>query len=245
MKMHIREFAKLCSVSVRTLHYYDEIGLLKPAFVDKQNGYRYYDGTSIERMQEILFYRELDFSLYKISEIISSENYDKRQALSAQKKLLTLKKERLERLINAIDLAEKGEIIMTVFDNTEFENLRANYEAEAKEKWGNTEAYKEYAQRGKSTDFKESQEGLDAVLKKFAQCKAEGNAPDSDYAQILVKELQSIITSNFYTCTDEILKGLGVMYTADERFKQNIDKHGENTAEFISKAIEIYCKGLM
>ena len=244
MKMHIREFANLCSVSVRTLHYYDEVGLLKPAFVDKQNGYRYYDETSLKRMQEILFYRELDFSLHKISEILSSENYDKSKALSAQKKLLTLKKERLERLINAIDLAEKGETIMTAFDNTEFENLRANYEAEAKEKWGNTEAYKEYEQRAEKTDFKKSEEGLKIVFGKFAECKAEGNAPDSDDAQSLVKELQSFITNNFYTCTDEILKGLGVMYTADERFKENIDQQGSGTAEFISKAIEIYCKGL-
>ena len=158
--------------------------------------------------------------------------------------LLTLKKERLERLINAIDLAEKGETIMTAFDNTEFENMRANYEAEAKEKWGNTKAYKEYEQRAEKTDFKKSEEGLKIVFGKFAECKAEGNAPDSDDAQSLVKELQSFITNNFYTCTDEILKGLGVMYTADERFKENIDKQGSGTAEFISKAIEIYCKGL-
>lgn len=242
MKMHIREFANLCSVSVRTLRYYDEVGLLKPAFVDKQNGYRYYDETSLERMQEILFYRELDFSLHKISEILSSENYDKSKALSAQKKLLTLKKERLERLINAIDLAEKGKTIMTAFDNTEFENLRANYESEAKEKWGNTEAYKEYQQKAENTDFNNAEEGLKEVFKKFADCKSEGNTPDSADARALVKELLSFITNNFYTCTDEILKGLGAMYIADERFKKNIDKHGSGTAEFICKAIETYSK---
>lgn len=242
MKMHIREFANLCSVSVRTLHYYDEVGLLKPAFVDKQNGYRYYDETSLERMQEILFYRELDFSLHKISEILSSENYDKSKALSAQKKLLTIKKERLERLINAIDLAEKGETIMTAFDNTEFENLRANYESEAKEKWGNTEAYKEYQQKAENTDFNNAEEGLKEVFRKFADCKAKGNAPDSKAAQKLTKELQNLITQNFYTCTHGILKGLGAMYTADERFKENIDTNGSGTAEFVSKAIEIYTK---
>lgn len=245
MKMHIREFANLCSVSVRTLHYYDEVGLLKPAFVDKQNGYRYYDETSLERMQEILFYRELDFSLHKISEILSSENYDKSKALSAQKKLLTLKKERLERLINAIDLAEKGETIMTAFDNTEFENLRANYESEAKEKWGNTEAYKEFEQRTADyteNTWKSAEGGMDDILAKFAECKESGYSPDSKDAQALVGKLQDFITENFYTCTYEILKGLGAMYIADERFKKNIDKLGSGTAEFICKAIETYTK---
>ena len=84
MKMHIREFAKLTGVSVRTLHYYDEIGLLNPSFVDEQNGYRSYDERSLERMQEILFYRELDFSLKSIAEILSSPNYNKRKALIEQ-----------------------------------------------------------------------------------------------------------------------------------------------------------------
>ncbi|MBR4023188.1 MAG: MerR family transcriptional regulator, partial [Ruminococcus sp.] len=96
MKMHIKEFAELTGVSVRTLHYYDEIELLNPSFVDEQNGYRFYDEHSLERMQEILFYRELDFSLKDIHAILSSHNYDKQKALIEQKHLLTLKKERLD-----------------------------------------------------------------------------------------------------------------------------------------------------
>ena len=107
MKMLIKEFAEFTGVSVRTLHYYDEIGLLTPAFVDKATGYRFYDNNSLLRMQEILFYRELDFSLKSIGEILSSPNYDKNRALKEQKYLLTLKKERLERLISAIDGAVK------------------------------------------------------------------------------------------------------------------------------------------
>ena len=98
MKMQIKEFADFTGVSVRTLHYYDEIGLLMPAFVDKTTGYRFYDENSLLRMQEILFYRELDFPLKSIGEILSSPNYDKSKALKEQKQLLTLKKERLERL---------------------------------------------------------------------------------------------------------------------------------------------------
>ena len=99
MKMQIKEFADFTGVSVRTLHYYDEIGLLMPAFVDITTGYRFYDEKSFLRMQEILFYRELDFSLKAIREILSSPNYDKNKALKEQKHLLMLKKERLERLI--------------------------------------------------------------------------------------------------------------------------------------------------
>ena len=97
MKMQIKEFSKFIGVSVRTLHYYDEIGLLAPAYVDEHTGYRYYNENSLLRMQEILFYRELDFSLKSIGEILSSSHYDTNKALKEQKKLLTLKKERLER----------------------------------------------------------------------------------------------------------------------------------------------------
>ena len=112
MNMQIKEFAKVTGVSVRTLHYYDQIGLLKPARVDQWTGYRYYDRESLIRMQEILFYRELDFSLKSIQDILSSADYDRTRALRDQKKLLTLKKERLERLISAIDGAMEGENIM-------------------------------------------------------------------------------------------------------------------------------------
>ena len=119
------------------------------------------------------------------------------------------------------------------------------YETQAKERWGNTDAYKEFEQRTANhtkADFANSAEGLDKVMKEFADCKADGSTADSQTAQALVKKLQNYITENFYTCTNEILKGLGQMYVADERFKENIDKHSEGTAQFISKAIEIYCK---
>ena len=121
MKMQIKEFAGLVGVSVRTLHYYDEIGLLKPSEVDKYTGYRFYDRSCIERMQEILFYRELDFSLKTISEILSSPEYDKRQALARQRNLLIAKKEHLEQLIRAIDSLEKGDDIMP--NENEYETL--------------------------------------------------------------------------------------------------------------------------
>ncbi len=244
MKMHIKEFAELTGVSVRTLHYYDEIGLLKPAFVDEQNGYRYYNENSLERMQEILFYRELDFELKSISEILSSPDYDKQKALAEQRKLLVLKKERLERIIDALDEAEKGKVIMNAFDNNEYEIARKQYEAEAKQRWSETDAYKEHTEKtaGYTKDkWQQVNDGLNAVLAKFAECMNNGHTADSPEAQTLVKELQTHITENYYTCTNEILAGLGQMYVFDERFKTNIDKHAFGTAEFISQVIKIYC----
>lgn len=243
--MHIKEFAKLTGVSVRTLHYYDEIGLLKPAFIDEQNGYRDYDEKSLGRMVEILFYRELDFPLKSILEILSSPDYDKAAAIRKQKELLTLKKERLERLISALDEAEKGEIPMNTFNNNEYETARKQYADEAKQRWGNTDAYKESEQ--KTADYSADKwndvnAGLNAVLVEFAVALKDGATPESETAQSLVRKLQQYITDNFYTCTNEILAGLGQMYVADERFKTNIDRNGAGTAEFISEAIRIYCK---
>ena len=241
MKMQITEFAKLTGVSVRTLHYYDEIGLLKPAEVDEWTGYRFYDEKNLEKMQQIMFYRELDFSLKSIIGILSSPDFDKQKALDEQKKLLILKKERLEKLIFAIDCAKKGEIIMNAFDNTEFEN----YKNEAKERWGNTDAYKEYSQKSKGYSeekFNALGEGMEKVLEEFAICMNSGATFDSEEAQKLVKKLQNYITENFYTCTNEILASLGQIYVADERFKNNIDKHSVGTSEFVSKAIEEFCK---
>ena len=241
MNMQIKDFARFTGVSVRTLHYYDEIGLLKPARVDKSTGYRYYDEQSLLRMQEILFYRELDFSLKSIEEILSSPNYDKTQALKEQKKLLILKKERLENLISAIDSAMKGENVMTAFDNSKFEQ----YKAEAQKKWGKTEAYQEHAEktRGYSKDkWNSLAAGMDAIMGQFAAVMRNGDAPDSDTAQDLVKALQGHITENYYTCTKEILFGLGQMYVADDRFRNNIDQHAEGTASFICQAITVYCK---
>lgn len=241
MKMHIKEFAEFTGVSIRTLRYYDEIGLLKPDCVDSQTGYRIYGQKALLRMQEILFYRELDFSLKSIGEILSSPGYEKERALAEQKELLIMKKERLEKLISAIDGAMKGKNIMSAFDNSKFEN----YKKEVKERWGNTAAYKEYEEKAKNYS-KEKQSSvsaeIDSIFAEFAVCMRSGATPDSAQAQNLVKTLQSHITENYYRCTNEILFGLGQMYVADERFKKNIDKHADSTAEFVKEAITVYCK---
>ena len=119
------------------------------------------------------------------------------------------------------------------------------YKAESQKKWGHTEAYREQAEKTKNYtqgQWLDATDGLNAVFARFAACKNSGESPDSPAAQELVKDLQDHISANFYTCTKQILSGLGQMYIADERFKANIDQNSEGTAEFASQAIAIYCK---
>ena len=120
-----------------------------------------------------------------------------------------------------------------------------NYETETRSRWGNTDAYREHEQKTKNytkEKWAEANEGLMAIFAEFAACKQSDAEADSVDAQTLVAKLQTHITENYYTCTDEILAGLGKMYIADERFKKNIDKYGDGTAEFASEAIEVYCR---
>ena len=120
-----------------------------------------------------------------------------------------------------------------------------NYETETRSRWGNTDAYHEHEQKTKNytkEKWTEANDGLMAIFAEFAACKNRGVSADSAEAQALVAKLQAHITANYYTCTDEILSGLGKMYVADERFKKNIDKYGEGTAEFASEAIAVFCQ---
>ncbi len=238
MKMKIKRFSELTGVSVRTLHYYDEIGLLKPAETDEKTLYRYYDESSFERMQEILFFRELGFSLQETGKIISSKTYDKNKALSEHRDLLILKKKRLEELIDSVEKAiKKGGTIMSEFSEKQFKQ----YKDEAKKRWGNTKAYGEYTEKTNGKTDEEQRDALismEEIFGEFARLMKSDCSPESQEAVSLVKKLQNFITKNFYTCTNEILLGLGQMYVFDERFKANIDKHAEGTAEFVSRAIE-------
>lgn len=244
MRLTVSETAKLSGVSVRTLHYYDEIGLLHPAFVN-ETGYRYYEDEQIEQLQEILFYRELEFSLKEISNILSQPNYNKSEAFKRQKDLLILKRNRINRLINLLNANLKGEKSMSFkeFDMAEIEDARIKYAKEVEKRWGNTKAYAECAEKTdnyRQDEWKKINKNSKQILNEFA--KLIGTDPESNKAQELVYQWKQHITDSFYTCTDEILAGLGEMYVFDERFKKNIDKSGEGTSEFISEAIKYYCK---
>ncbi len=241
--MKIREVAKLTGITVRTLHYYDEIGLLKPSGITK-SGYRLYDKEALLKLQQILFFKELKFSLAEIKNIITNPQFDKKKALENQKKLLIKKRKRIDDLINLVDNRIKGEESMSFkeFDMTEIENAKKKYAKEVKERFGNSDAYKESEKKcnGYSKNqWKEIDKECKDIFKAFASNM--DKRVDSEEVQDLVKRWQKLITLRFYNCTNEILKGLGIMYVKDERFKENIDKNGEGTAEFISKAIEVYC----
>ena len=238
----VKEVSLLTGVSVRTLHYYDKIGLLCP---DKheESGYRLYDDTDLERLQQILLFRELQFPLKEIKAILDSPGFDRNKALEQQITLLQLKKEHLE---NLIDLA-RGIIMIGVkkLDFTAFDTKKIDeYAKEAKERWGQTEAYRECEEKTKDRTMEEQQKINVEFMGIFAEFGQMMDLdPGDDKVQEQVKKLQDYITEHFYTCTDEILKGIGQMYSGDGRMAESIDKAGgEGTAEFSGKAIEIYCK---
>ena len=241
--MKINDVAKLTGITVRTLHYYDEIGLLKPSKITDA-GYRIYDEKNLETLQQILLFREMNFPLSEIKEIISNPKFDRIDALEKHNNLLIKKRQRLDNLINLVDNTIKGENDMSFkeFDNSKIEENKRKYSEEVKNRWGNTDAYKEYEKKTSSYDknsWTTINEEMIEILKEFADNRNED--PNSHIVQSLVEKWRAYITSNFYNCTKEILSGLGLMYIGDERFKENIDKYGEGTSEFMAKAIEIYC----
>jgi len=241
--LRINEVAKLTGVTVRTLHYYDEIGLLKPSEIT-ESGYRLYDDTALEKLQQILFFRELDFSLDDIGKIMANPHYDKTEALKKQEELLVQKRDRLDGLIKLVQKTIKGDVNMSFmeFDLTEIEENKKKYAQEVKERWGNTDAYRKSAEKTanySAEQWKTINGDSEEIMRSFAAIRH--LKPDSEEAQKLVKKWQNFITENFYSCTKEILSGLGAMYAGDERFKHNMDKNGEGTAEFMAKAIEAYC----
>lgn len=235
----VNQVSKLTGVSVRTLHHYDAIGLLKPTEIT-ESGYRLYDDDAICRLQSILFFRELQFPLKDIKAILDSPDYYPAEALNQQIKLLELQYKRLGELI-LYAKKMKGEFKMDfkVFDQSEMEQ----YKEEVKERWGKTKAYQEYLQKEKkSPDFTAL---ANQLMSLFAEIGTLRQLPPSDEkVQGKISALQNFITENYYTCTDEILDGLGQTYAGDERFRKNIDKAGgDGTAEFVMNAIKIHCSG--
>ena len=209
--MTVHEVSKMSGVSIRALHHYDKIGLL-PATKVTDAGYRLYDDTALERLQHILLFKELEFSLKEIKDILDSLDFDRSKALEQQIHLLELRKEHIQ---NLIDLA-----------------------------WGKTDTYKEYEQKSAGRSKEEQQTINVKMMGIFAEFgRIKNQSPDSEEAVALAKKLQEFITEHFYTCTDEILLGLGAMYAGGGDFTTNIDKTGgEGTAVFADQAIQAYCR---
>ena len=240
--MTVHEVSKISGVSIRALHHYDKIGLLPATEVTKA-GYRLYDDKALERLQHILLFKELEFSLKEIKDILDSPGFDRSKALEQQIQLLELRKEHLQNLIDlawGIKTIGVKNMSFEAFDTKKIDE----YAAKAKASWGQTDAYKEYEQKSEGRT-KEVQQKLNIeMMDIFAQFgKIKDQRSDSEEAIGLAKKLQDHITENYYTCTNEILQSLGEMYAGGGDFTDNIDKvGGTGTAVFASEAIKALCK---
>lgn len=239
--MTVHEVSELTGVSIRALHHYDRIGLLHPAEITGA-GYRLYDDTALERLQCILLFKELQFSLKEIKDILDSPDFDYSRALDQQITLLQMKKEHLENLINlAREIKQIGvkKLDFTVFNTKKMDE----YAKRAKESWGQTPEYREFEEKSKDRakeDERKLWAGLMEIFTEFGSMK--GSSPSGSAAQRLVKKLQDYITEHFYTCSDEILAALGNMYAGGGEMTDNINHAGgEGTAEFAAQAIKVYC----
>ncbi len=238
----VNEVSKLTGVSIRALQYYDKIGLLHPTGYT-ESGYRLYDDTALEKLQQILLFRELEFSLKEIKEILSSPDFDRNQALEQQIALLTLKKEHLEHLIDfarGIQVAGVKTMDFSAFDTKKIDE----YARQAKKQWGKTPEYQEFEKKSKGRTSQQEQAIAQDFMQLFAEFgKLKTSDPGSEQAKRQVKRLQDYISEHFYKCSDDILLSLGEMYAGGGEFTANINKMGgEGTAEFVAKAIRICCE---
>lgn len=239
----VNEVSKLTGVSIRTLQYYDKIGLLQPTKYT-ESGYRLYDDTALERLQQILLFRELEFPLKEIKEILNSPDFDRNRALEQQVTMLEMKKEHLENLIlfaRGIQVVGVRTMDFTAFDTKKLDE----YAKQAKATWGTTPQFQEYEEKRRTwTEDKEKllSQKMELLFIEFGRLR--GFEPSAQEVQEQVKKLQEYITENFYTCTPNILSSLGKMYAGGGSFTENIDAVcGEGTADFTAQAIEIYCNG--
>lgn len=246
MEMSVKELANLVGISVRTLHHYDEINLLNPSKISEAD-YRLYSEANLDRLQQILFFKELDFPLKKIKQILDDPSFNKQEALQLHKKMLMDKKNRIDQMIQTINQTTKhlkGEINMT---NEEkfigFDFNKNEYEQEAREKWGDETVEKANSRINSWTteEKKSKEEEMNDIFRKFAANREK--LPDSEIAQSIVQRWYDYLNSNSgceYSL--EVFDSIGNMYVTDERFTKNIDKFGEGTAQFASNAIKVYVK---
>lgn len=238
----VHEVSELTGVSIRALQYYDRIGLLHPS-ARTEAGYRLYADADLERLQQILLFRELEFPLRQIKTILDSPGFDRDKALNQQIELLKLKKEHLNNLIRlaqGIKLTGGGNMDFSAFDTRDIDE----YAAQARQQWGATPQYREFEEKNAHrtlSELKDTGARLMEIVAAFGQMRELDPAGEVPQAQ--VKKLQDFITAHYYHCTDEILSGLGKMYAGGGEFTENIDRAGgEGTAEYANRCIQIYCK---
>ena len=240
----IKEIADMAGLTTRTLRYYEEIGLLCPASTG-DNGYRYYDEDSLLRLQQILFFRELDVPLKEIQLIMSSPDFNLLGALEKHRSSLQSRAKRLDKLIETVNQtikSIKGDWNMTAKDYYEgFDE--SQYEEEARERWGNTNRYAE-SQKKWASYSKEEKEAIKAEgedLTNRMVSKDPNVSPDDPDVQAAVGEYHTYINKYFYSCEVDFLRGLADMWVEDPRFASNYERVREGGAEFVREAVHIYC----
>lgn len=246
MPYSINQLAKLAGVTVRTLHHYDHIDLLKPSRI-QQNGYRQYDQNDLIRLQQILFFRELDFSLKEIKRIMHSAQYDQIKAMTQQKELLQLKKKRLGRLVKTIEKTITSMQNNQLPEDTELYNAFADddvklYQDEVKQRWGHTDAYQQSMERvGKMTkaQMEKIKRDGEAFTAKLAQLIHKG--PEDAEVQTMIDQHYNALRT-FYEPNLELYAGLANMYVDDPRFSAYYNKHHPDMAKFMRDAMLYYIK---
>ena len=243
--MSVNEVAKETGVTIRTLHYYDKIGLLSPSTLSEAN-YRYYSKEDIDKLQQILFYKEVGFELKAIKSMMDAPAYSKEQALKRHRNLLLLKRKRLDKLILLVEQSLKGEetISFQAFSEEEIMKLQKEYYKEAAQRWQHTPAFKEYQQKHPNGENSSEWKTFDLAAQKiFGEIFTSiDEAPSHPDVQAAIEEWRNFITEHYYDCKIEIFRSLGLLYVEDERFEATINRYGDDRlARFISEAIAIYC----
>ena len=251
MALTIGETAQLAKVSVRTLHHYDKLGILSPS-ARTEAGYRLYDTDDLERLHRVMVFRELGFSLDEIGRIVADPEFDRTEALRAQRSLLAEKARRTEAMIEAIDAAlaateggtemsdqERKDMFGELFDGFD----PAEYEEEVQERWGDSDAYKQSAARTKrytKADWQQIKDEGEAVTAAYIALMDAGVAPDSPETFEAASNHCAYFSKWFYDCSPEMFGNLGVMWVADTRFTKNIDKAREGLAAYQSAVAQAW-----
>lgn len=246
--MNSNTISEITGVSVRTLHHYDAIGLLCPVR-NCENGYREYTDEDIDKLQQILFFKECGFSLQKIKELLNRPDFDRAEAFALQKKYLLHEKKRIDTMLKTLEASlgnMKGEISMSQKDKFNgFDFTKNPYEEEARQLWGDAAVDKSKYHINSLSDKEKSSlaNDMDSLFSSLAKVREE--QPNSKTAQEEIGKMYNYFNSNLgYHYTPEAFAGLGQMYVDDERFTKNIDKYGDGLSKFLAEAMKIYAQNL-